>query len=294
MDHMIPVPEVLLLSIKDVCHAYNGRKALDGLSLELQTGEVLGLLGPNGAGKSTLMALITGLLKPDSGQVLLGAAGQSPAAPGARRLLGLAPQENALYEDLSARENLCFFARLQGLSGRRLKERVAGALQFAGLSDRADEPVSRFSGGMKRRLNLVTALVHDPAILLLDEPTVGVDPQSRNGLLENVETLRGEGRSILYATHYMEEAQRVCDRVAILDEGRLLDLGTVPELLKRHGGSSRLEALVAGERVVEICDDPVAALSALAGRGTLEEVVLKRPDLETVFLNLTGRQLRDL
>jgi ABC-2 type transport system ATP-binding protein len=284
----------LLLRVENLSYAYGERRALEGLSLEVRAGEALGLLGPNGAGKSTLMALATGLLEPASGRVLL-AGGGDPRDPRARAVLGLAPQELALYEDLSGRENLEFFGRMQGLAGARLRERVGWSLDFAGLADRAGDRVGAYSGGMKRRLNLACALLHDPRLLLLDEPTVGVDPQSRNALLEAIEALRAEGRSILFATHYMEEAQRLCDRVAIVDHGRLLALDRVETLLAAHGGPSRLELRQADGSLCETVetDDPLTELLRRREAGPLGEFRLLRPDLERVFLHLTGRELRD-
>lgn len=282
----------VLLTVEGVGFSYGERRALDGLSLELRSGEALGLLGPNGAGKSTLMSIATGLLAPDTGRVELAGHGD-PRDPAARAGLGLAPQELALYGDLSGRENLQFFGRVQGLSGARLKDRVARCLAFAGLESRAGDRVSAYSGGMKRRLNLAVALLHDPKLLLLDEPTVGVDPQSRNSLLEAIEALRAEGRSILYATHYMEEAQRLCDRVAIVDHGRLLALDTVPALVAAHGGPSLLELRRGGAVERLECEDPMTVLACRQAEGPLDGFELRRPDLEQVFLRLTGRQLRD-
>ena len=281
----------VLLSVENLVFAYGERRAVDGLSLDLRAGEILGLLGPNGAGKSTLMALATGLLKPASGRVRL--AGGDPTEAAVRAGLGLAPQELALYEDLSARENLLFFGRMQGLTGRRLTQRAQRVLEETGLSERAGDRVSAFSGGMKRRLNLAAALIHEPALLLLDEPTAGVDPQSRNALYGMIQAQREAGRGVLYATHYMEEAQRLCDRVAVIDHGRLLALGTVGELLERHGGPTLLEITRAGESRSMETRDPLADLARLQVEGPLESFLLKQPDLEHVFLTLTGRRLRD-
>ena len=280
-----------LLTVEEIRFSYGSRRALDGLSLALRPGEILGLLGPNGAGKSTLMALVTGLLRPEAGRVRV--AGGDPGEPATRARLGLAPQELALYEDLSARENLHFFGRLQGLSGRRLQERTERVLEETGLSERAADRVSAYSGGMKRRLNVAVALLHEPDLLLLDEPTAGVDPQSRLALFELAERQRAAGRGVLYATHYMEEAQRLCDRVAVVDHGRLLALDTVPRLLEEHGGASRLEVFRAGGGEVVETRDPLAELARLQAAGPLESFTLRPPDLEQVFLRLTGRSLRD-
>jgi ABC-2 type transport system ATP-binding protein len=234
--------------------------AVDGLTLAVKPGEVLGLLGPNGAGKSTTINMAIGLLAPDAGRIVMDGGG-SPTDPAARRRIGVAPQALAVYDLLSAEENLAFFGQLYGLTGAALADRTTWALEFVGLIDRGRSRVETFSGGMKRRLNLAAALVHDPTLILLDEPTVGVDPQSRNQIFENILALKQLGRTIVYTTHYMEEAERLCDRVAVMDAGRLLALGTVAELLDAHGVAPRM--------------------------------VLRRGTLEEVFLHLTGRSLRD-
>jgi ABC-2 type transport system ATP-binding protein len=266
--------------------------AVDNLSLEIERGEVFGLLGPNGAGKTTTVNLAVGLLKPDNGWVELNGLG-SPTCPEVRARIGVAPQALAIYDELSAEENLSFFGRIQALAGRKLTERVAWSLDFVGLFDRRRDLVKTYSGGMKRRLNLAVALVHDPPLLLLDEPTVGVDPQSRNAIFENIETLHKEGRTIVYTTHYMEEAQRLCDRVGILDHGKLLALDRVQALIAAHGGKSVVIAeLVDGQVRVET-DDPLAELARLRQGGKLLRFRVDNPDLEGVFLNLTGRHLRD-
>jgi len=279
-----------LLMVEGLHFSYGERRAVDGLSLELRPGEILGLLGPNGAGKSTLMALLCGLLLPAAGRVRV--LGGDPCDPRIRARLGLAPQELALYDELSARENLDFFGRIQGLRGTRLSGRCAAVLEETGLAGRARDRVGTFSGGMKRRLNLAVALLHEPALLLLDEATAGVDPQSRLALFELVENQRAAGRGVLYATHYMEEAQRLCDRVAIVDQGRLLALDTVPALLAAHG-SSQLEAVRGSETLHVETRDPLADLARLQAAGPLDSFTLRQPDLEQVFLRLTGRHLRD-
>jgi ABC-2 type transport system ATP-binding protein len=234
--------------------------AVDGLSLDVRRGEVLGLLGPNGAGKSTTVNMAIGLVAPDSGTVRLDG-GHSPTNPGVRRKIGVAPQALALYDLLSGEENLRFIGELYDLPGALLRERVHWALAFVGLVDRRRDRVDTYSGGMKRRLNLAAALIHDPELVLLDEPTAGVDPQSRNQIFDNILGLKQLGRTVIYTTHYMEEAERLCDRIAIIDRGRLLALGTVQELLDANGVAPRM--------------------------------VLQRGSLEEVFLNLTGKSLRD-
>jgi ABC-2 type transport system ATP-binding protein len=281
-----------MLTIERVRKRYGRVIAVDGLSLVVNPGEVIGLLGPNGAGKSTTVNLAVGLLAPDEGRVVIEGAG-NPRDPSVRARLGVAPQALALYEMLTAAENLRFFGEVYGLSGSRLADRVRWSLDFVGLTDRARDRVNTYSGGMKRRLNLASALVHDPALVLLDEPTVGVDPQSRNQIFENILALKGLGRTLIYTTHYMEEAERLCDRVAIIDKGRLLALGSVAELLATHGGRPTLVAQTdRGEVRIETAD-PLSELNRLAATGTVTSFQLERATLEQVFLHLTGRSLRD-
>ncbi len=239
-----------MIAVHELRRSYGTVVALDGVTFEARRGEVFGLLGPNGAGKSTTLGICMGLVEPDSGTVSIGGAG-SPRDPAVRRNLGFAPQQIALYEEMSARENLVFLGRIYGL--RNPRARADELLDLVGLLPRAADRVRTFSGGMQRRLNLAAALVHDPGAILLDEPTAGVDPQSRTAILSVVQRLAAEGRAVVYTTHYMEEAERACGRVAIIDHGRMLDVGTVAELLSRHGGDS----------------------------------------LEDLFLHLTGRSVRD-
>jgi len=281
-----------MLRLSGVRKAYGANVAVDGLSLDIRPGEVFGLLGPNGAGKSTTVAIAVGLLSPDAGTVVIGEGG-SPTDPAVRARIGVAPQALAIYEDLSAVENLDFFGALQGLRGSALAQRIAWALDFVGLTPRARERVERYSGGMKRRLNLAVALVHDPPLLLLDEPPVGVDPQSRNAIFDNILALKAEGRTVLYTTHYMEEAQRLCDRVGILDQGRLLALDSVAALIREHGGQSALILEENGAETRVETDDPVGALAGMGERARRGRFRLEQPDLEAVFLRLTGRHLRD-
>lgn len=281
-----------MLRLADLRKSYAGRPAVDGLTLRVRPGEVYGLLGPNGAGKTTTISLVVGLLSPDSGSITIDEKG-SPTDPEVRRRIGLAPQSLALYDDLTAAENLRVFARVYGLESAHTRERVDALLDFAGLRDRASTRVSAFSGGMKRRLNLAVALVHDPPLLLLDEPTVGVDPHSRNAILEGIAALRERGKTVVYTTHYMEEAQRLCDRVGVIDRGRLLAEGTVRELIERHGGASVL-SIERAEGVERIqADRPVEKLPEILASGNVLGVHIERASLETVFLSLTGRSLRD-
>jgi ABC-2 type transport system ATP-binding protein len=288
--------------------------AVDDISLELRAGECLGLLGPNGAGKSTLIRSIVGRVIPDSGTIsVFGSPADSPAA---RDVLGWIPQELALYPRLTCRENLQAFGRYHGLSGAALDEAVSRCLGWATLNDRASELVKNLSGGMKRRLNMAAGLIHQPRLVLMDEPTVGVDPQSRNHIFEMIEKLRDQGMSLIYTTHYMEEAERLCDRVAIVDHGRVIALGTNAELVQNAFGSrSQVTARFAGaddrlsQWIVErggrsvngsaefTIDHPteIGALLEASSKAGFEllDVSLRKPNLESVFLHLTGRELRD-
>lgn len=281
--------------------------AVDGVSFEIGRGEIYGLLGPNGAGKTTTINMLAGALKPDSGEVSVGN-GSDPTRPEVRRQLGSAPQALAVYDDLTAEENLKFFGKLYGLGGGRLKKQTASCLDLVGLTERRNSRVSTFSGGMKRRLNLACALVHEPPVLLLDEPTVGVDPQSRNLIFDRIETLRQQGLTVLYTTHYMEEAQRLCDRVAIMDHGRILAEDTVERLISAHGGKgvAYVEFEEPPEPHIQLpgrpenlhlrfeSDHPMEDIAALTAQGVrFRSLRVERADLESVFLNLTGRRLRD-
>jgi ABC-2 type transport system ATP-binding protein len=310
----------LLLEASDLRKRYGDRVAVDGVSLRVRAGEAYGLLGPNGAGKTTTISMICGLLARDGGDVHVGGRSMNGDAMAAKALIGYVPQDIALYPDLSADENLRFWGQLYGLGGRRLRSRTDAVLDLVGLRDRARDRVASFSGGMKRRLNIAAALLHEPRLLVLDEPTVGVDAQTRNAIFESVEALKREGLGVLYTTHYMEEAQRLCDRVGIIDQGRLIAEGTRRELVASIGGSDRVVIGSTGDRAtlasslsslngvasahavdtgVEIlCADGrallaqvVAAAARSGARITSVEIV--EPDLETVFLRLTGRALRE-
>jgi linearmycin/streptolysin S transport system ATP-binding protein len=225
-----------LVQVERVSKRYETAIALDELTLDVLEGETLGLLGPNGAGKTTLMHLLAGLLRPDNGSVRIAGLGD-PQSRRVRAAIGLAPQELAVYPQLSAEENLRFFGRLYGLRGAELQAGAERALRLADLTARASDRAGTFSGGMKRRLNLACALVHRPTLLLLDEPTAGIDPHSRNRLFEAVERLKSEGLTLVYSTHLMEEPERLCDRVAIIDHGHLLAIGTAPQLVEGHGAA---------------------------------------------------------
>jgi linearmycin/streptolysin S transport system ATP-binding protein len=295
-------------------------EAVRGVSFRIAEGETYGLLGPNGAGKTTTISMVCGLLEPDAGEVLVAGRPLTTRSVAAKAAIGYVPQELAIYPDLNARENLRFFARLYGLSPGEATDRVEDVLRVIGLEDRAAEQTKDFSGGMQRRLNIGIGLLHRPRLLILDEPTVGVDPQSRNAILESVERLSGEGMAVLYTTHYMEEAERLCDRIGIVDLGELKAEGTRAHLVALVGAHDRvvLEGvgdLVAAARACEALG-PVRAASTQAGgielivdaaRTVLPELLqvvagagvavssvdVSEPDLEAVFLHLTGRALRD-
>jgi ABC-2 type transport system ATP-binding protein len=272
-----------VLSASHLKKSYGAQVAVADVSLSVDAGQIVGLLGPNGAGKSTTVAMIAGLLQPDGGELLVNGAPQGGDTDPAKRAIGLVPQDVALYEELSARDNLRFFGALYAMTGASLEAAIDSGLAFVGLADRALDKVKTFSGGMKRRLNLAAGLLHDPQLVLLDEPTVGVDPQSRNAIFQNLEALRDRGKALLYTTHYMEEAERLCDRVVIVDHGRVIADDTV----------RGLQALLppTAERIVKL---PAAALALLDACGvTYDAVETGQGGLETVFLTLTGRTLRD-
>ncbi len=308
-----------LLSCQGLVKAFGSRPAVDGISFAVAPGEVYGLLGPNGAGKTTTIKMVCGLLDPDAGTVSIEGrpVGGDLAVKGR---VGYVPQEIALYPDLTARENLSFLGRLYRLRGSGLARRVDQALQLTDLVERGDDRVDSFSGGMKRRLNIAAGLIHQPALLVLDEPTVGVDPQSRHSILERVKEFARSGMSILYTTHYMEEAERVCDRVGIIDRGRLIAEGTSRELVSQLGERDRIDLVAAGnaDRLAAACravagvEDAAAAddrvhLVATDGRRVLPSVLeaaeaagvavnsveVAEADLEAVFLHLTGTALRE-
>ena len=298
---------------------FGERVAVDDVSFTIASGQSYGLLGPNGAGKTTTINLLCGLLEADEGSVTI-AGRPLGAQPSVKAAIGYVPQEIALYPDLSGRENLRFFGRLYGLKGAQLAERITAALETSGLADRADDRVDAYSGGMKRRLNIAAALLHEPTLLVLDEPTVGVDPQSRNAILEHVAQLRADGLAVLYTSHYMEEVEKLCDRVGIIDDGVLIAEGTTDELVAQLGETDRITLTVDGDpsrlqsavsqvfgvdnatqtaNGVQLLaqDGPrrlPALLAAAAGAGvSVTNVEVVRPNLESVFLHLTGKALRD-
>ena len=309
-----------VLEVDGLVHRYGDLVAVDGVSFRIEAGETYGLLGPNGAGKTTTISMVAGLIPANAGTATVKGEPMSPRSVHAKRHIGLVPQELALYPELTARENLRFFGRLQAMRGKELDDRVAEVLELVGLADRAGDPSKEYSGGMKRRLNIGIGLLHRPSLLILDEPTVGVDPQSRNAILESVEALSVEGMAVLYTTHYMEEAERLCDRIAIVDAGRIQAEGTRDELIRLTGGVDHIRLTGAGDTaaaadvlrrlaaVTEVAaerhqltltvrDAPRAVAEVVntatgAGMG-LDGVEISRPDLESVFLHLTGKALRD-
>jgi ABC-2 type transport system ATP-binding protein len=309
-----------VLECRDLRKAFGDLVAVDGVAFTIAEGETYGLLGPNGAGKTTTISMIAGLLERDAGEVLVEGQPLTTRSVAGKAAIGLVPQDLALYPDLTGRENLVFFGRLYGLSGSELGSRVEEVLDIVGLRDRAGDRSEEYSGGMKRRLNIAIGLLHRPKLLILDEPTVGVDPQSRNAILESVERLSVEGMAVLYTTHYMEEAERLCDRVAIIDQGRIVAEGSRRELVELVGGRDRVRILlngnpqtvakaVCGVPGVEQADvreggiDLVARgaaqrlneiLASISRSGAaVTSVHVEEPNLEAVFLHLTGKALRD-
>lgn len=281
-----------MITIDAISKRFGERTAVDNLSLSIPQGEIFGLLGPNGAGKSTTISMMSGLILPDAGKVTVN--DLSPDSIKAKRTIGLIPQSIALYEELTALDNLNFFADLYSLSNTLKDERINWSLEFVGLQDRAKDLVKSFSGGMKRRLNLAASLLHDPNYIFMDEPTAGVDPQSRNKLFDSVLELKALGKTIIYTTHYMEEAEKLCDRVGIIDQGKLMALDTVENLISQHGGASQISINSNhGKQNLESNNPAQDLIKQLADVDELFDVSVNRPDLETVFLNLTGRQLRD-
>ncbi len=304
------------VEVRGLGKAYGGRTAVAALDLDVPVGSIFGLLGPNGAGKTTTISMIAGVITPDRGHATV-AGHRVGADRGAQRVLGLCPQELALYDELSPLQNLTFFGRLYGLHGRALADAIAWALDVAGLRDRATEPVRTFSGGMKRRLNLAAAILHKPTLVILDEPTVGVDPQSRRHLFDAIRALAAAGMTVLYTSHYLEEVAELCDRVAIMDHGAVVASGTLPELIARHGKPPRLELELAGDEATLLAARALAArhgelevagpvlrlaqppslgplIADLESAGARVVRITAQPtSLESVFLTLTGHALRD-
>lgn len=308
-----------LLNVRQLFKTFGAVRAVDAVSFEVRAGEIYGLLGPNGAGKTTTISMIAGLLKPDAGEVIVSGSPFWSDPQRAKRIMGVVPQEVALYEELTGRENLEFWGRIAGLSSGEVRSRATELLETLSLADRARDAVKSYSGGMKRRINLGCALLHRPQLLLLDEPTVGIDPQARLNILEFIRGLCASGTGILYTTHYLEEAETLCQRIGIIDHGRLLAEGTLNELRERLGGDrlfvlegdfkdavpdawggfrERFRVIQKSERQLVVAAvgarDPSECLKDLLGLPVrVENVTLKRPSLNDVFLQLTGRDLRE-
>jgi ABC-2 type transport system ATP-binding protein len=314
-----------ILEAKSLVKKYGDFTAVNDVNLAIQEGEILGLLGPNGAGKTTIISMITGLLEPTSGSITVDGQDLETDTNVVKAKLGLVPQDLALYPTLSARDNLAFFGSIYGLRGKDLRQRVDAMLEIVELTERADEKIETYSGGMKRRVNIAAGLLHQPQVLLLDEPTVGVDPQSRNAIFEGVKALNRAGMTVIYTTHYMEEAERLCHRVAIIDEGQIIALDTPSALIRSLGGGILDLGLEDGESgpgrvqtVVDRVTELPAVKSATRDNGHLKVETHRfqeglmgilditrqldvritsmeklEPNLESVFLKLTGKRLRE-
>ncbi|CAN7716460.1 ABC transporter ATP-binding protein [Pseudoduganella sp. LjRoot289] len=314
----------VLLSVNKLGKSYGGRLAVDGVSFQVRHGQTVGLIGPNGAGKSSTVSMICGLLRSDSGSVELDGVAMAQGSTGAKLKIGLVPQDLALYEDLPALENLKLFGALYGLKGALLKERCAQALDMVRLADRAADKPAAFSGGMKRRLNIAAALLHQPKLLILDEPTVGVDPQSRNAIFDTLEALKAKGMALIYTSHYMEEVERLADHIVVIDHGKVLADESPAELYRRLPAQAALRAELAQPPSPGRLADLAAGLQGLAGVSSvkadgavleiglgataqaasvlawldaqgcaLQHFATARTNLEDIFLTLTGRSLRD-
>jgi len=310
----------IAIEVKNLHKAFGELKAVDGVSFEVRQGEIFSLLGPNGAGKTTTISMLSCLLRPDEGEALVMGHSIRTGQMGVKSVLGVVPQDIALYEDLSARENLTFWGKMYGLRGAALKTRVDEVLEIIELTERAKDRVGKYSGGMKRRVNIGVALLHKPKVIYMDEPTVGIDPQSRRNILDSVVALKNQGMTVLYTTHYMEEAQELSDHIAIMDTGKLIAYGTNAELVKIVGQLDRITLTVntGGERVAEawktvkgvkqvtaedgtvvvLADDSNQVLPGLFESATsqgarITSVAIQEPNLEAVFLHLTGKALRE-
>ena len=306
--------------VQDLHKDFGDIHAVQGIDFSIQKGEIFSLLGPNGSGKTTIISMLSGLLRPDKGEAFVMGNSITEDLTEAKKHIGVVPQDIALYEDLSARENLIFWGKMYNMRGKALQTRVDEILEVVGLTDRQKDRVGKYSGGMKRRINIGVALLHKPDIIFMDEPTVGIDPQSRRNILDNVKTLNEEGMTVLYTTHYMEEAQELSDHIAIMDLGKIISIGTHDELVKIVGELDRIELSVSAssEKLLKSWrgTEGVSEVKTEDGTVTLlvedSNVVLPRlfdtanqvgtritsvdifePNLETVFLHLTGRALRD-
>lgn len=313
-----------MLNVDHIMKRFESRVAVDHLTFRIEEGEIYGLLGPNGAGKSTTIQMIVGLIKPDSGDILVNGISTRQQPQTVKQMIGIVPQDLAIYEDLSARDNIVFFARLYGLRGKLLQQRVDEALELVGLSDRQHQLPTTFSGGMKRRLNIACAIAHKPKLVIMDEPTVGIDPHSRNHILESVKKLNADGSTIIYTSHYMEEVSAISTRIGIMNEGRFIAEGSEHELRQQFGTNEKLIIELAapveeadGGAVEELrrhqliqqvtVQEDMLELLMMQGEGSLQDILfilakhqlsirtMKReePNLEHLFMQLTGRQLRD-
>lgn len=308
------------IQVQNIQKSFGALKAVQGVSFDVQQGEIFSLLGPNGAGKTTTISMLSCLLRPDGGDALIMGSSVRRDPMGVKKVLGVVPQEIALYEDLSARENLTFWGRMYGLNGAALAKRVDEVLELIGLTERAKDRVGKYSGGMKRRVNIGVALLHKPKVIYMDEPTVGIDPQSRRSILDGVIALKDQGMTVLYTTHYMEEAQELSNHIAIMDHGKLIACGTHDSLIQLVGSKDRITLHInaEGDKVLDPWRAASGVASITAEDGTLQLLVddsnrvlpnlfeiassrgvritsvdIQSPNLETVFLHLTGRALRD-
>lgn len=281
-----------MVNLINVSKRFGTKTVVNDLSIEIRRGELFGLLGPNGAGKTTTINMLIGGLLPDTGEVRINGGG-SPGDADVKRLIGVVPQSLAVYENLTADQNLDFFGRLYGMRGKELTDNIQRVFDIVNLGDRRKDRVKTYSGGMKRRLNIAIALLHHPLLLILDEPTVGVDPQSRNAIFDSLRRMKDEGCTILLTSHYLEEAQQLCDSVAIMDEGKLVANGPVDEIVAAHGGQSILTVETSKGKLRIETSQPVQEIIRINGEEQIISLKMESPNLEKAFLNITGKHLRD-